>query len=400
MSIVPPGWEQTTLGRIGRYVNGRGFKKSEWTTTGRPIIRIQNLTGSSNSFNYFQGQVEKRHVATSGDLLVSWAATLGAFIWDGPEALVNQHIFKVESSIDLKFHKYLLDYKLKELMLHTHGSGMVHITKGQFDAVPVLVPPLMEQRRIVDLLEGHLSSIDAGLINLDLVRAKAKSWAAAVIDRTFQEIDQRLAVGTLLREPMRNGHSASASSSGDVRTLTLTSVTKREFTEANTKMTSADRVRVRKLWLRSGDLLVQRSNTAELVGTCALYTGSDDWAIFPDLLIRLRADEEKILPGFLAAALASDRVHRELRGKAKGLAGSMPKIDQGAIAAQLVPCPDIETQRRILVAYDRLQSGLSRLLSDVQRIRDAQVALRAALLAAAFSGKLAGSHSLEERHHV
>ena len=173
-----------------------------------------------------------------------------------------------------------------------------------------------------------------------------------------------------------------------MRTLTLTSVTKREFTDKNTKMTSADPGRVRDLWLRSGDLLVQRSNTAELVGTCALYAGPDDWAIFPDLLIRLRPDESKILPGFLAAGLASDRVHRELRGKAKGLAGSMPKIDQEAIGAQLVPCPDLKTQRRLLVTHDRLQEGLARLLADVGLLRRNQAALRRSLLSAAFSGRL------------
>ena len=44
--------------------------------------------------------------------------------------MLNQHIFKVESNIDPKFHKYLLDHKFDELMRHTHGSGMVHITRG------------------------------------------------------------------------------------------------------------------------------------------------------------------------------------------------------------------------------------------------------------------------------
>ncbi|MBL0002993.1 MAG: restriction endonuclease subunit S [Actinomycetales bacterium] len=56
------------------------------------------------------------------------------------EAVINQHIFKVESNIDRRFHKYLLDYKLADLTRHAHGSGMVHITRGRFDSVPVIVP--------------------------------------------------------------------------------------------------------------------------------------------------------------------------------------------------------------------------------------------------------------------
>jgi type I restriction enzyme S subunit len=185
VSDLPHGWRSTTLGELGRYLNGRGFKKSEWRETGRPIIRIQNLTGSSDVFNHFDGEAEERYTARPGDLLVSWAATLGAYLWRGPEAVVNQHIFKVDSKIDTVFHKYLLDYKLAVLRQQTHGSGMVHITRGKFDATPVQVPvDISEQRRIVDVLEDHLSRLDAAhnyLLasrrRLDNVRRSAV-WAA------------------------------------------------------------------------------------------------------------------------------------------------------------------------------------------------------------------------------
>ncbi|MFN2398564.1 MAG: hypothetical protein ABR543_07970 [Gemmatimonadaceae bacterium] len=49
----------------------------------------------------------------------------------------------------------------------------------------------------------------------------------------------------LLREPLRNGHSAERSTDGDVRTLTLTAVTEHDFSEQNTKVTAADRAVVR-----------------------------------------------------------------------------------------------------------------------------------------------------------
>ncbi len=62
MSDLPPGWARSTLGEIGKYLNGRGFKKSEWRESGRPIIRIQNLTGSGSHFNYFDGEPEEHYV--------------------------------------------------------------------------------------------------------------------------------------------------------------------------------------------------------------------------------------------------------------------------------------------------------------------------------------------------
>ena len=123
MSDLPRGWAQATLGEIGEYLNGRGFRKHEWAESGRPIIRIQNLTGTSSRFNYYDGDAEESYIARRGDLLISWAATLGAYVWDGPEAVVNQHIFKVNSFIDSRFHRYLVASVLDDLQRHAHGSG-------------------------------------------------------------------------------------------------------------------------------------------------------------------------------------------------------------------------------------------------------------------------------------
>lgn len=178
---VPPSWSASRLGDLGRYLNGRGFGKSEWSQSGRPIIRIQNLTGTSTKFNYYSGEVDEDNIARPGDLLMSWAATLDAFIWPGPEGCVNQHIFKVESFIDKRFHFYLLRNALDELYRKTHGSGMVHITRSKFDETPAAVPPLSEQVRIVAKIEELFSDLDAGVAALERVRANLKRYRAAVL---------------------------------------------------------------------------------------------------------------------------------------------------------------------------------------------------------------------------
>lgn len=136
MHVGDGRWRETTLGEIGEYLNGRGFKKSEWSDHGRMIIRIQDLTGSRTTPNYFDGHAEERHVVHAGDLLISWAATLGAFVWDGPEAVLNQHIFKVRTRINSRLHYYAARSAIDELYRHSHGTGMVHVTKKVFESVP------------------------------------------------------------------------------------------------------------------------------------------------------------------------------------------------------------------------------------------------------------------------
>ena len=182
---IPRHWSTSTMGQIGKYLNGRAFKEADWKTTGRPIIRIQNLTGSGKSFNYFQGEVEPRYLVKEGDLLFSWAATLGTFIWHGPEAVLNQHIFKVESSINPKFHRYLLEYSIQEMRSKTHGSGMVHITKSEFDKIEVPVPPLDEQTRIVEALDDQLSRLDNALAEFSNARASLMLFERAILHEAF-----------------------------------------------------------------------------------------------------------------------------------------------------------------------------------------------------------------------
>jgi type I restriction enzyme S subunit len=182
VSELADGWAETTLGVVGDYLNGRGFRKAEWRESGRPIIRIQNLTGTSSFFNYYDGDAEESYVARRGDLLVSWAATLGVFVWPGPEAVVNQHIFKVESYIDHVFHRYLIASVLSDLQRQTHGSGMVHITRSKFDSTPIALPPLAEQRRIVAAIEEHFSRLDAAEESLRRAQSRIRQMRATVLE--------------------------------------------------------------------------------------------------------------------------------------------------------------------------------------------------------------------------
>ena len=185
MTDLPDGWQRTKMGEIGRYLNGKAFKSQDWKSTGRPIIRIQNLTGSGTEFNYFHGEIEDRYVVHPGDLLFSWSATLGTYIWKGPEAVLNQHIFKVESNIDQRFHRYLLDFKIQEMYSQSHGSGMVHITKKSFDTIKVNIPPLPEQHKIVEILEDHLSRLDASVAFADSIEKQSAGLRRSLLQAAF-----------------------------------------------------------------------------------------------------------------------------------------------------------------------------------------------------------------------
>ena len=114
------------LGDLASFVNGFAFKPTDWEEGGLPIIRIQNLTGTQNKFNRTTRSVATKFHISDGDLLISWSASLGVYIWEGGEAVLNQHIFKAEpyDGVDQDYLYYVVQHVLDTLKAKTHGSTM------------------------------------------------------------------------------------------------------------------------------------------------------------------------------------------------------------------------------------------------------------------------------------
>jgi len=195
-------------------------------------------------------------------------------------------------------------------------------------------------------------------------------------------------LGDLLREPLRNGLSARADANGSIRVVTLTAVTQDAFVDDNTKRIEPKDRSVDDLWMQPGDIFIQRSNTPELVGTAALFDGPADWAIFPDLLIRVRVDCARVDPRYLTLVLRSTRLRRYFQQSAQGIAGSMPKISQPVVESAPIPLPSIERQREILARLSKETESVGRLECAACLAARRARSLRRSILAAAFSGQL------------
>lgn len=185
---LPKGWANTSIGEVAAYQNGRAFKPSEWGTAGLPIIRIQNLNDSNASYNFSDKRHEEKFRVRDGDLLFAWSASLGAYIWRGHDAWLNQHTFRVDHTtmIDRLFLYYALTNITAELYAKAHGSGMVHVTKRRFEETPLRLPPLSEQRRIVAKIEELFSELDKGVESLKLAREKLRVYRQAVLKHAFE----------------------------------------------------------------------------------------------------------------------------------------------------------------------------------------------------------------------
>ena len=160
------------LGDVATYINGYAFKPEDRGEEGLPIIRIQDLTGNAYDLGFYKGEYPKKVEINDGDILISWSASLGVYIWNKGKALLNQHIFKVvfdKVDIDKNYFVYAVRQKLVEMGMKTHGATMKHIVKKDFDATLIPYPTLGEQAEIAANLNKVSSIIEARKQELQLL---------------------------------------------------------------------------------------------------------------------------------------------------------------------------------------------------------------------------------------
>ena len=165
---IPDSWEWVRVRNCTELFNGCAFKPSDWTITGLPIVRIQNLNDEKAPFNYYDKLVDKDVHLYGGELLFAWSGTpgtsFGAHIWRDQEAVLNQHIFKLlfdETAIFKPYYMYALNQRVGNLIKAAHGSaGLQHVTRGVFESTLIPLPPFAEQIRIVEKLNVLFPIVD------------------------------------------------------------------------------------------------------------------------------------------------------------------------------------------------------------------------------------------------
>ncbi|MGN0694279.1 MAG: restriction endonuclease subunit S [Lentihominibacter sp.] len=147
--------KQKRLGDIATYINGYAFKPEDRGTEGLPIIRIQDLTGNAYNLGFYNGTYPERIEINNGDVLISWSASLGVYIWNRGKALLNQHIFKVvfdKVEVNKMYFVFAIQYNIKKMEAKTHGATMKHIVKKDFENTLVPFPSLEKQAKIAEVL--------------------------------------------------------------------------------------------------------------------------------------------------------------------------------------------------------------------------------------------------------
>jgi type I restriction enzyme, S subunit len=191
----------------------------------------------------------------------------------------------------------------------------------------------------------------------------------------------------LLYENPKNGYSPkTVNYKTPIKTLKLGATSSGKFINTEIKYIDEEISKDSSLWLKNGDILIQRGNSLEFVGVSAIFNDQEDKYIYPDLMMKL-VPVKSISVHYLYEVLMSSFTRQYFRDNSSGAQKTMPKINQAVVINALVPLCEPKEQKEIVNKINNLNSICNELESHINSSQTNAEKLMQVILDETFSQK-------------
>lgn len=416
MSELPKGWTSAKLGDYVHLKNGFAFKSKDYCEQSKltvPVIRISDINGSvasDDKANHVPTELAVREFEIEkGDLLVAMSgATTGKIgIYSGTTpAYQNQRVGNLKLNSphlsDIGFRNYLIKYLSPTILKLAYGGAQPNISASGIESIGVYVPPLTEQKRIVEKLDEVLAQVDTIKARLDgipdlLKRFRQSVLAAAVSGRLIPINESRSVKIGEVSEDIRYGTSKKCDyEGGNTPVIRIPNIADRKLDIFDLKSADFTDKELKTLALKAGDILVIRSNgSLDLVAKPALVERKYEGFLYAGYLIRIRCNKEKILPSFLLDVLSS-RVVRDVVELGSRSTSGVNNINSKELASLEFVLPSINEQKKIVCLVDQYFAFADTIETQVKKAQARVDNLTQSILAKAFRGELVSQDPNDE----
>ena len=373
---------KVTLGSVASYINGFAFKPTDWSTCGLKIVRIQNLTNPTSEANYYNGTYDLKYEVNRGDILISWSASLGIYIWQDEKAVLNQHIFKVvfdKIPINKKYFFYQVSYILERAKSETHGATMKHLTRPVFNALPFELPSMKQQNFIANELDIIARLINTHKRQLHLLDELIKSRFVETFGDPMTNSHNlpKVILKSVLTIKPQNGlykpQSDYVSDKAGVPILRIDSFYNGKVTNHSVlKRLICSKTDLKRYLLHEKDIVINRVNSIEYLGKCGLIQGLVEDTVFESNMMRLHVDERKFHPVYITKLLCSKFIYQQILKRAKK-AVNQASINQKDVESFVVYMPPLEQQinfATFVSQIDKSRLAIQKSLNETQLLFD------------------------------
>ncbi len=358
--------DKVRLGDVATYINGYAFKPEDWGEVGKPIIRIQDLTGSSYQTNRFDGDVPSKYIVVAGDVLISWSASLGVYVWSGEDAVLNQHIFKVvfdKVNVDKSFFIHQVGGILDKAASDTHGATMKHLTKPVFDNLPFYLPEIHEQRNISRLLDKTASLITERRQQLTALDTLIKARFVEMFGDPISNPKGWDSVRLLELGSCKNGMNFHTDDAGvEVHCLGVGDFKDKSVISDTSvlPLVSLNEMPSGEYLLQDGDIVFVRSNgNKALVGRCLAVFPGQIQTTFSGFCIRFRKSSHKVTTEYLIHVLKTESMRKKMQGRG----ANIQNLNQQILGSLSIPVPPVDIQNRFSECVSQIDK--SKLMSRI-----------------------------------
>ena len=401
-------WPMVRLGDVCEFRRGLTYKKSdEVEYSSNIVLRSNNVSLESGALDFSELKYIRESIEIPSEKRVVKDSILmcmanGSKSHLGKVALIEEDFgyafggfmgLLVPQGIEPGYlHFALKSGHFKRLIEQLQdGANINNLKFADIEDYSFPLPPLSVQREIVARLEKELGEADALAAKFKEIAENADAEFKAELDETFKELEgdvsprcERVKLGEVLKTPPRNGYSPKpVPYETKTKRLTLTATTSGYFKPQEYRYIAEEIPKDSYLWLIPGDLLVQRSNSLDYIGTSCIFTGEPGEYIYPDLMMKL-VPLDCLNVRFADYALKTTSAHLYFQQHASGAAGSMPKINKETVMNLELFLPPLKSQHTIVARLDKAKEKCEKLKAAAERGLRAAEDLRKAILAEAF----------------
>ncbi|MCK2183822.1 restriction endonuclease subunit S [Halomonas getboli] len=373
------------------------------------IDREKKIVSTAHELFGSDAPSRARKMIRAGDVLVSLtrpnlnAVALVGKEYDEQIASTGFEVIR-PVGMDSRFLYYLVRSKAFVDAISGRVQGALYPAAKSHDVknYQFSLPPAQEQRSIANKLDEMLAQVNNLKARLDAIPAILKRLRQSVLEaavsgrltsdwRKESRLNPAIEVelDCVIDKGPQNGIYKPSSAYGEgVRIIRIDGFYDGELIPwSGMRRLEISCEELGKWRVNAGDILINRVNSIEYLGKCALVRDVPEEAVFESNIMRFSVDSEKAIPGYVMRCLGSSSLKRQLVGKAKH-AVNQASINQKDVKSCVIPLPQVEEQAEIVRRVDQLFAFADQVEKQVENAQARVNKLTQSILAKAFRGEL------------
>lgn len=415
---LPDYWAWVKLGTLIKTVKNGTTQKQNQNGFGMPVSRIETIQNNKIDLNRIRhiqeyNNLKKTDYYEIDDIALSH---INSEKHVGKTALISEDILPLVhgmnllrlSFVDKKFAKhfwyYSMSYEYKESIIDriNRAVNQVSLNQTMLKTIPIPLPPLAEQQRIVDRIESLFERLDRAKELVQQALDSFENRRSAILHKAFTgeltakwrekngvSLDrwEESCLGKLIVDGPQNGLYKPRTAYGQGNLIVrIDNFYDGNINDWNTlKRLSLTDDEIQRYSLSNNDIIVNRVNSIKYLGKSALVRDLDQICVFESNVMRFKTTDD-VNNEFLIRLMNSHLGLSELRKNAKH-AVNQASINQTDVKSAKIKLPTLKEQQQIISILNNLLEKENRVTELISIIDDIDV-MKKTILAKAFRGEL------------